>query len=304
MSTILDIDTEDLIRAARFVKPALDRARGDHPALHLSHAELRLRDGKLQLTATNGRILLTYQVEHNLVDPSQDQFHALMSADNLRKLTSLRLEQKGHTEIATSDSTALALLQVGDAFKTKLNVSDAAWYPDWDNLLPDPGYPAFKMTTTVGQLSDNLKPLRILTRYMQPEPTFGTAAEIKAHASEMDRDPSHFLEVHVTGHYVEARSHYATDGFIKLGDTTEINNSSRIHEQDPLPPFLTGFNWDYLHKPLQNMARKTPLTMIFRSALWPVYYNFDSGKAEALVSPIRMAMGPKRVINDDEEGED
>ena len=303
MSTILEIDTEDLVRGARFVKPALDRARGDHPALHLNHADLRLRDGKLQLTATNGRVLLTWELEHKLVDLNQDKFHALLSADDLRKLASLRLGQKGHTKIATSNQVVLPLLQVGDAFKTKLSTTDASWYPDWDNLLPESGYPAFKMATTVGELSDRLQPLKILTRYMQPEPTFGTAAEIKAHASEMDRDPSHFLEVHITGHQVEARSHYGTDDFIKLGATTEINNGSRIHEQDPLPPILTGFDWNYLHKPLQNLARKTPLTMIFRSALWPVYYGFDKGKAQALVSPIRMGMGPKQLPND-EEGED
>ena len=303
MSTILEIDTEDLVRGARFVKPALDRARGDHPALHLNHADLRLRDGKLQLTATNGRVLLTWELEHKLVDLNQDKFHALLSADDLRKLASLRLGQKGHTKIATSNQVVLPLLQVGDAFKTKLSTTDASWYPDWDNLLPESGYPAFKMTTTVGELSDRLQPLKILTRYMQPEPTFGTAAEIKAHASEMDRDPSHFLEVHITGHQVEARSHYGTDDFIKLGATTEINNGSRIHEQDPLPPILTGFDWNYLHKPLQNLTRKTPLTMIFRSALWPVYYGFDNGKAQALVSPIRMGMGPKQLPND-EEGED
>ena len=303
MSTILEIDTEDLVRGARFVKPALDRARGDHPALHLNHADLRLRDGKLQLTATNGRVLLTWELEHKLVDLNQDKFHALLSADDLRKLASLRLGQKGHTKIATSNQVVLPLLQVGDAFKTKLSTTDASWYPDWDNLLPESGYPAFKMATTVGELSDRLQPLKILTRYMQPEPTFGTAAEIKAHASEMDRDPSHFLEVHITGHCVEARSHYGTDDFIKLGATTEINNGSRIHEQDPLPPILTGFDWNYLHKPLQNLTRKTPLTMIFRSALWPVYYGFDNGKAQALVSPIRMGMGPKQLPND-EAGED
>ena len=76
MSTILEIDTEDLVRGARFVKPALDRARGDHPALHLNHADLRLRDGKLQLTDTNGRVLLTWELEHKLVDLNQDKWPA------------------------------------------------------------------------------------------------------------------------------------------------------------------------------------------------------------------------------------
>lgn len=303
MSTILEIDTEDLVRGARFVKPALDRARGDHPALHLNHADLRLRDGKLQLTATNGRVLLTWELEHKLVDLNQDKFHALLSADDLRKLASQPLKHNSQTIVTTGEQAAVPLLKVGDDFTAKLNTVDAPWYPDWDNLLPESGYPAFKMTTTVGELNDRLQPLKILTRYMQPEPTLGTAAEIKAHASEMDRDPSHFLEVHITGHQVEARSHYGTDDFIKLGDTTEINNGSRIHEQDPLPPILTGFDWNYLHKPLQNLTRKTPLTMIFRSALWPVYYGFDNGKAQALVSPIRMGMGPKQLPND-EEGED
>ena len=303
MSTILEIDTEDLVRGARFVKPALDRARGDHPALHLNHADLRLRDGKLQLTATNGRVLLTWELEHKLVDLNQDKFHALLSAEDLRKLATLPLKHNSQTIVTTGEQAAVPLLKVGDDFTAKLNATDAPWYPDWDNLLPESGYPAFKMATTVGELSDRLQPLKILTRYMQPEPTFGTAAEIKAHASEMDRDPSHFLEVHITGHQVEARSHYGTDDFIKLGATTEINNGSRIHEQDPLPPILTGFDWNYLHKPLQNLARKTPLTMIFRSALWPVYYGFDNGKAQALVSPIRMGMGPKQLPND-EEGED
>ena len=303
MSTILEIDTEDLVRGARFVKPALDRARGDHPALHLNHADLRLRDGKLQLTATNGRVLLTWELEHKLVDLNQDKFHALLSADDLRKLASQPLKHNSQTIVTTGEQAAVPLLKVGDDFTAKLNTVDAPWYPDWDNLLPESGYPAFKMATTVGELNDRLQPLKILTRYMQPEPTFGTTAEIKAHASEMDRDPSHFLEAHITGHQVEARSHYGTDGFIKLGATTEINNGSRIHEQDPLPPILTGFDWNYLHKPLQNLTRKTPLTMIFRSALWPVYYGFDNGKAQALVSPIRMGMGPKQLPND-EEGED